>query len=157
MGEPSCEKSGRRSHNGAPTGSTGRPDMPFTTPAADVYHATAAVTTPAQPPAWRIHSLPPWARLKKPITSRISVISSVRKTRKTATLTRELQKSMYVLKMANASRNHASPLKSCVPSTAFATLFEIRTSVTKKPSAIQKPPYAENAVAPKTLRLGNSH
>src|SRR4051795_9689791 len=99
MGEPSCEKSGRRSHNGAPTGSTGRTDIPFTTPAADVYHATAAVTTPAQPPAWRIHSLPPWARLKKPITSRISVISSVRKTRKTATLTRELQKSMYVLKM----------------------------------------------------------
>ena len=72
--------------------------IPFTTPAADVYQATPAVTTPAQPPAWRIHSLPPWARLKKPITSRISVISSVRKTVKTAAFTRVLQKSMYVLK-----------------------------------------------------------
>ena len=51
IGEPSREKTGRRSHSGCPTGSTGLTDMPLTTPAAEVYHATAAVTTPAQPPA----------------------------------------------------------------------------------------------------------
>ena len=37
--------------NGLPTGKTTRPDTPFSTPAADVYQATAAVTIPAQPPA----------------------------------------------------------------------------------------------------------
>ena len=36
------------------------------------------------------------------------MISSVRKTTKTATFTRMLQRSMYVLKIANATRNHAS-------------------------------------------------
>src|SRR5579884_662067 len=50
IGEP------RRPMGAAPTGSTGVGDMPFTTPAADAYHATAAVTTPAQPPAWRTHA-----------------------------------------------------------------------------------------------------
>src|SRR5205823_512114 len=92
----------------SPTGSTTFDTIPFTTPAADVYHATAAVTIPIQPPACRIQSLPPCEMLKKPITSRISVISSVRNTRNTAPLTRMLQSSMYVLKIANASRNQAS-------------------------------------------------
>ena len=35
-----------------PTGTTGFADMPLTTPAAEAYQATAAVTMPAQPPAW---------------------------------------------------------------------------------------------------------
>jgi hypothetical protein len=64
------------------------------TPAADVYQATPAVTIPAHPPACSHHSVPPCEMLKKPITSRISVISSVRNTRKTAPLTRMLQSSM---------------------------------------------------------------
>ena len=34
-----------------PTGTTGFSDIPFTTPAAEAYQATAAVTMPAQPPA----------------------------------------------------------------------------------------------------------
>src|SRR5690242_18773545 len=133
---------------GAPTGRTGVGDMPFTTPAADVYHATAAVTTPHQPPACSHQSVPPCEMLKKPITSTISVISSVRKTRKTAMLTRRLQKSMYVLKIANANRNHASPLVRFEPASAAANVFERSASTTMEPRAIQKPPYVENAVAP---------
>src|SRR5215831_7845937 len=53
-----------------------RTSGPFATPAADAYHATPAVTNPAQPPACSIHGDWPWAMRKKPITSRISVISS---------------------------------------------------------------------------------
>jgi hypothetical protein len=79
---------------GAPTGSTGTGDMPFTTPAADVYHATPAVTMPHQPPACSHQSVPPCERLKKPIASTISVISSVRKTANTAIETRMLQSIM---------------------------------------------------------------
>src|SRR5690242_18376868 len=52
----------------APTGITGTGDIPFTTPAAEVYHATAAVTIPAQPPACSHQAVPPCERLKKPIT-----------------------------------------------------------------------------------------
>src|SRR5207237_9729697 len=92
----------------APTGSTGTGDMPFTTPAADVYHATAAVTTPHQPPACSHHVEPPCDRLKKPMTSTISVISRVRNTPKTATLTRMLHKSMSVFKAESARRNQAT-------------------------------------------------
>src|SRR5206468_4161422 len=81
-----------------PTGSTELGDSPWTTPAAEAYHAAAAVTMPAQPPACRIQGVPPWASRKKPIASKISVISRVRKTMKTATLIRRLQSIMYVLK-----------------------------------------------------------
>src|SRR5438874_9707351 len=95
-------------HIGLPTGSTGDGAIPFTTPAADVYQANAAVTMPAQPPMCVMYALPPCAALKNPTQSRISVISRVRKTPNTAMLTRLLQRSMYVLKIANASRNHAS-------------------------------------------------
>src|SRR4051812_8270856 len=102
--------------------------MPFTTPAADVYHATAAVTMPAQPPAWSHHAVPPCDRLKKPITSRISVISSVRKTMNTAVLTRMLQSSMYVLKIANANRNHASPFVRFEPAREAAKVFDTSAS-----------------------------
>ena len=42
------------------------------------------------------------------MTSRISVTSSVRKTTNTASDTRVLLISMYVLKIANAKRYHAS-------------------------------------------------
>src|SRR5581483_2186655 len=92
---------------GAPTGKTTRPAMPFTTPAAEAYHATPAVTIPHQPPKWSHHGEPPCERLKKPITSTISVTSSVRKTRNTAIDTRAECMSMYVLKTANANRNQA--------------------------------------------------
>ena len=34
--------------------------MPLITPAADAYHAIAAVTIPAQPPACRNHGVMPW-------------------------------------------------------------------------------------------------
>ena len=50
---------------------------PFTTPAAEVYQATAAVTMPAQPPACSHQLFAGWrpdASRKKPITSRTSVI-----------------------------------------------------------------------------------
>src|SRR5579884_2073527 len=109
----------------APTGRTGVGDMPFTTPAADVYQATPAVTTPAQPPAWRTHvAVGLCASRKNPITSRISVISRVRKTPKTATLTRVLQRSMYVLKTANAKRNQASALNTFAAVRLAANVFE---------------------------------
>src|SRR6185437_8462081 len=68
--------------NGLPTGNPLRPAVPFMTPAADVYQATAAVTMPIQPPACCHQAVPPCESLKNPMTSRISVISSVRKTRK---------------------------------------------------------------------------
>src|SRR4051812_2399078 len=157
VGEPGRDIAGRRPQIGVPTGSTGDGDIPLTTPAADVYQATAAVTIPAQPPAWVIHALPPCASRKKPIASRISVISSVRNTRNVAAFTRMLQSSMYVLKIAKATRNHASELSRFGPATAFSNVFDTDASTTKMPSDIQKPPYVENAVAPNTLRLRNSH
>jgi hypothetical protein len=36
---------GRRPQSGRPTGNTGEDDMPLITPAADAYHAIAAVTS----------------------------------------------------------------------------------------------------------------
>ena len=52
VGEPGRGTAGQaRPRTAAPTGSTGRGDMPLTTPAADVYQATAAVTMPIHPPA----------------------------------------------------------------------------------------------------------
>jgi len=68
--------------------------MPFRTPAAEAYQATAAVTMPAQPPACVSHALPPWASVKNPAVSRHSVICNVRKTRKTAMVTFMLEISM---------------------------------------------------------------
>ena len=76
MEEPARVSEGSRPQSGRPTGNTGEDDMPLITPAADAYHAIAAVTIPAQPPACRNHGLMPWATLKKPITSRISVTCS---------------------------------------------------------------------------------
>src|SRR5579885_586184 len=157
IGEPSRERTGSRPQSGVPTGSTGVGDIPFTTPAADVYHATAAVTMPTQPPACSHHVVPPCEMLKNPITSTISVISRVRNTRKTAAFTRVAHNIMYVLKIANASRNHASPFVRFDEASAAAKFFDTSASTTMIPSPIQKPPYVENAVAPKTFRLRNSH
>jgi hypothetical protein len=128
------------------------------TPAADAYHATAAVAMPTQPPRWTQPLLAfPCASSKLPITSKSSVASRVRKTRKTATLTCVDQSSMYVLKIANASRYHATAFGRFAPSSAPPKLFETTASTTKMPSDIQKPPYVANAVAPKTFRFRNSH
>src|SRR5206468_4055652 len=126
-----------------PTGRTIRgADMPLITPAADAYHAHAAVTMPTQPPQCiQLEFVWPWASSKLPIASRISVISSVRKTMKTAPLTRVDQSSMYVLKIANATRNHATAFGRFAPARAAAKLFESTARVTKIPSDIQKPPY----------------
>ena len=144
-------------HIGAPTGRTGRGDIPLTTPAADAYQATPAVTMPAQPPTCSQYGLMPWAMRKKPIASRISVISSVKNTDITAVFTRVDQNNMYVLKIANAIRNHARELSTSVPFSRPANPLDADSSTTKPPSASQKPPYVENAVAPKTLRFRNSH
>jgi hypothetical protein len=62
-----------------------------------------------------------------------------------------------VLKIAKAIRNHASALVVPAPSSAAPNDFDNVASATTEPSASQKPPYVENAVAPKTLRLRNSH
>ena len=64
---------------------------------------------------------------------------------------------MYVLKIANVSRNHASELSTSGPFSRPPKLSDIVISTTKIPSESQKPPYVENAVAPKTLRFRNSH
>src|SRR5438094_6320373 len=148
---------GIRPHIGAPTGRTGLGDIPLTTPAAEAYQATPAVTRPTQPPAWSQYGLMPCATRKNPNASTISVISSVTKTPVTATLTRVAQNSMYVLKIANAIRNHASELSRSAPFSRPANPLDPDSSTTNMPSASQKPPYVENAVAPKTLRLRNSH
>src|SRR6185312_6419364 len=128
--------------------------MPLITPAADAYQAAAAVMIPTQPPQWTQPEFScPCASMKLPITSRISVASSVAKTTNTATLTRVDHISMYVLKIANASRNQASAFGRFAPASAPPKLFEVTARTTKMPSDIQKPPYVENAVAPKTFRL----
>src|SRR5439155_12134510 len=135
--------------SGAPTGRTMCDFMPLITPAADAYQAHAAVAIPTQPPRWIQPLLAlPWAASKLPITSRISVASSVRKTRKTATLTCVDHSSMYVLKIANASRNQAIAFGRFAPVSELANVFETSASTTKTPRDIQKPPYVENAVAP---------
>ncbi len=64
---------------------------------------------------------------------------------------------MYVLKMANAIRNHAIVFGTSPPVKPAPKPFTVTSRVTKIPSPIQNPPYVENAVAPKTLRLRNSH
>src|SRR5437763_7989583 len=133
--------------SGAPTGMTTRDFIPLMTPAAEAYQATAAVATPTQPPRWiQPLSARPCAASKLPMTSRISVASSVRKTRKTATLTCVDQSSMYVLKIANASRNQASAFGRFAPLSELLKLFDTSASTTKMPSDIQKPPYVESAV-----------
>src|SRR5579884_2478419 len=130
--------------------------MLFATPAADAYHATAAVTTPHQPPACSHQVWPLCESTKKPITSTISVISSVRNTRNTAVDTRRLFSSMYVLKTANANRYHASAFVRSPP-WKLAANFVDSARITKRPRPIQKPPYVEKAVAPNTFLLRNSH
>ena len=64
---------------------------------------------------------------------------------------------MYVLKIANATRNHATALATPAVASAAPNVFETEASRTTIPSDSQKPPYVENAVAPKTFRLRNSH
>ncbi len=122
--------------------------MPLITPAADAYHATAAVTIPAQPPT--LITLAEFWKL--PITRMTSVICRVRSTRNTATLTCVLHSSMCELKIANASTIHPRSLAAAAGEAAFGA-----TSRNHNPRPIQNPPYVENAVAPNTLRLRNSH
>src|SRR5215468_10653803 len=114
--------------------------MPLTTPAAEVYHATPAVTMPAQPPACSHQDVSPCERLKYPIASRISVIWSVSKTPKTAMLTRTLQRSMYVLKIANATTNQPAAFVRLVPASCAPKVFESAESRITEPSDSQKPP-----------------
>jgi len=132
--------------------------MPLITPAADAYQAQAAVAIPTQPARWIRYGLAvPWACWKLPIARRISVASRVAKTRNTATFTCVDQRSMYVLKIAKAIMNQAIAFGRFAPASAPPKLFETTARTTKMPSDIQKPPYVENAVAPKTFRLRNSH
>src|SRR5712692_11396306 len=136
---------------GLPTGRIGLARMLFATTAADAYQATIAVTTPIQPPS-PTSPAPALLPLKKPMNRRISVTSRVRKTRNTATLMRVLQKSMYVLKIANDRRNQP---RSVLTSAAGTLPFRRRTI--KVARDIQKAPYVENAVAPKVFPVLNSH
>jgi hypothetical protein len=62
-----------------------------------------------------------------------------------------------VLKIANAMRNHASAFGIPAFVSPVAKVFESDAVKTTIPSESQKPPYVENAVAPKTLRFRNSH
>ncbi len=62
-----------------------------------------------------------------------------------------------MLKIANATRNHATAFGKFAPVRPAANVFETEASSTTIPSDSQKPPYVENAVAPKTFRLRNSH
>jgi predicted RNA methylase len=54
--------------------------------------------------------------------------------------------------IANETRNHASPFVKFAPARPAAKVFETSASTMKMPSASQKPPYVENAVAPNTFR-----
>src|SRR5438105_3174686 len=122
-------------HIGFPTGSTARgAAIELTTPAADAYQATSAVTRPTQPPR-ATRPVPSAWPANLPRKRRISVISSVRNTRKTATLTRLLQKSMYVLKMANARRIQAR-----VTFTSASASLPVRTRKTVAATPSQKAP-----------------
>jgi hypothetical protein len=62
-----------------------------------------------------------------------------------------------VLKIANARRNQPSAFVRFAPASADANVFDTSASTTKIPRLSQKPPYVENAVAPKTFRFRNSH
>ena len=74
-----------------------------------MYHAIAAVTMPAQPPACTHHMLAVRVRsVEVADREQDHVTSSVRKTPNTAVFTRMLPSSMYVLKIANENRNHAA-------------------------------------------------
>src|SRR5215475_11965007 len=128
---------------GLPTGMSRLPPNELYTPANDVYQATRAVMIPITPPVLMM----PLLFAKLPMNNTISVSSRVRNTATTAALTRVAASSMYVLKMANASR--IQPL-------SFDGLLEW-TRIAYRPSPIQNPPYDENAVAPNVLPLRNSH
>ena len=71
-------------------------------------------------------------------------------------LTRVLPMSMYVLKIAKAMRNQASEFRTSAVARP-APSFVVSARTTKMPRDIQKPPYVENAVDPKTFRFLNSH
>ena len=62
-----------------------------------------------------------------------------------------------MLKIANATRNQATAFGRFEPARAAPKLFDTTARTTKMPRPIQKPPYVENAVAPNTFRLRNSH
>ena len=79
----------------------------------------------------------------------------VTKTMNTAGFTAVLHRSMYALKIANASRIHPRSLE--VAAAAEAPVMCGSTSNAHRPSPIQNPPYVENAVAPKTFRFRTSH
>ena len=57
-----------------------------------------------------------------------------------------------MLKMANASRIQPRSLLAAAAEVAWGA-----TSRSQRPRPIQNPPYVENAVAPKTFLLRNSH
>src|SRR6202035_405828 len=86
--------------SGVPTGRESPPPIPLVTPAAEAYQATSAVSTPMYPPSFTV----PVMEEKLPMNRMISVISRVRNTPKTALLIFVLHSSMYVLKIAKASR-----------------------------------------------------
>ena len=100
---------------------------------------------------------------KLPMNRMISVISRVRNTPNTAMLTWVLRISMYVLKMANPSRIQPTSWLTVVTAAATATgvlapvMAGTATSWYQMPRPIQKPPYVENATAPNTFLLRNSH
>ena len=62
-----------------------------------------------------------------------------------------------MLKIANAIRNHASAFVRFAPVSEDANVFDTSARTTTLPRPSQKPPYVENAVAPKTFRFRNSH
>ena len=68
------------------------------------------------------------------------MISGVRKTMNTAVLTRVLAISMYVLKTANANRNHASASVRFAEVSLAANVLETSARMTMAPSPIHKPP-----------------
>ena len=68
------------------------------------------------------------------------MISRVRKTAKTARLTRLLQSSMYVLKIANENRNQASPFARSFFPVSVPPSFVVSARMTKIPNESQKPP-----------------
>jgi hypothetical protein len=63
---------------------------------------------------------------------------------------------MYRLKIANASRNHASEFRTSAEA-RLAPSFVVSARIANIPSESQKPPYDANVVAPKTFRFLNSH
>jgi hypothetical protein len=61
------------------------------------------------------------------------------------------------LKIANESKNHASPFARSFLPVNPPPSFVVSARTTKIPSERQNPPYDENAVAPNAFLLRNSH